>query len=233
VRWRGTSTDTAERPIKPGTLAEKLLEIKAGIVQYVRPENQAVHDRVIAELRKCGIESQVLAVGADAPAFELSDQNGKLVRSQDLLAKGKLIVNFYRGRWCPFCMTELEAWREALPQIEAAGASLVSISPQLQRHGAFTADQHKLRFPVLSDIGNKVARAFGIVYDVPEEQKSLYKAVFVNLENLNGMKYEEWSLPLPASYVIGQDGKVEYVFASADYMERAEPAEVLTAVSGS
>jgi peroxiredoxin len=231
VRWRGTSTDTALQPIKPGTLAEKLLEIKAGIAQYVRPENQAVNDRVIAELRKRGIGNQVLPVGADAPAFELADQHGSLVRSQELLAKGKLIINFYRGRWCPFCMTELEAWREALPQIEAAGASLVAISPQLQRHGAFTADQHKLRFPVLSDVGNQVARAFGIVYDVPEEQKALYKAVFVNLEHLNGMKYEEWSLPLPTTYVIGQDGRVDYAFASADYMDRAEPAEVLAAVS--
>jgi peroxiredoxin len=227
VRWRGTSTDTSLQPVKPGALSEKLLEIKAGIAQYVRPENQAINDRVIAELRKCGIEEQVLPVGAAAPQFQLPDQNGKSVHSQDLLDKGKLIVNFYRGRWCPFCMTELEAWREALPQIEAAGAALVAISPQLQRHGAFTAGQHKLRFPVLSDLENQVARQFGIVYDVPEEQKSLYKAVFVNLENLNGTKYEEWSLPLPATYVIGQDGKVEYAFASADYMERAEPAEVL------
>jgi peroxiredoxin len=231
VRWRGTSTDTALQPNKPGTLAEKLLEIKAGIAQYVRPENQAIHDRAIAELRKCGIEQQVLPAGAKVPEFELGDQNGKLVSSEDLLAKGKLIINFYRGRWDPFCMTELEAWREALPQVEAANASVVAISPQLPRHGAFTADQHKLRFPVLSDIGNKVAREFGIAYDVPEEQKSLYKAVFVNLENLNGMKYEEWSLPLPATYVIGQDGKIEYVFASADYMERAEPAEVLRALA--
>jgi peroxiredoxin len=231
VRWRGTSTDTALQPAKPATLAEKLLEIKAGIAQYVRPENQAVHDRAIAELRKCRIENKVLPSDAIAPAFELADQNGRLVSSGDLLAKGKLIINFYRGRWCPFCMTELEAWREALPQVEAAGASLIAVSPQLQRHGAFTADQHKLRFPVLSDVGNKVARQFGIVYDVPEEQRSLYKAVFVNLENLNGMKYEEWSLPLPATYVIRQDGKVEYVFASADHMERAEPAEVIKSLT--
>ena len=231
MRWRGTSTDTALQPIRPGTLAEKLLEIKAGIAQYVRPENQAVHDRVVAELRKCGIEEKALPIGANAPAFELADQNGNLVRSQDLLAKGKLVINFFRGRWCPFCMTELEAWREMLPQVETAGASLVAISPQLQRHGAFTADQHKLRFPVLSDVGNKVAEQFGIAYPVPEEQKSLYKAVFVNLENLNGMKYEDWALPLPATFVIGQDGKVEYVVASADYMERAEPADVLMALA--
>jgi peroxiredoxin len=231
VRWRGTSTDTALQPITPGSLAEKLLEIKAGIAQYVRPENQAVHDRAIAELRERGIEELVLPVGAAAPHFELSDQNGKLVRSQDLLAKGKLVINFYRGRWCPFCITELEAWREALAQVEAAGGSLVAISPQLQRHGAFTADQHKLRFPVLSDVENRVAQQFGIVYDMPEEQKSLYKAVFVNLENLNGTKYEEWSLPLPATYVIGQDSKVEYVFASADYMERAEPSEVIRSLA--
>jgi peroxiredoxin len=230
MRWRGTSTDTALQPAKPGTLAEKLLEIKAGIAQYVRPENQAVHDRAIAELRKRGVEVQVVKVGELAPGFELPDQNGNPVRSEDLLATGPLIINFYRGRWCPFCMTQLEAWRDALPQVEAAGASFVAISPQLPRHGAFTADQHKLRFPVLSDARNAVAQQFGLVYDVPEEQKSLFKAIFINLENLNGMRYEEWSLPIPATCVIATDGTVQYVFASADYMERAEPSAVLAEV---
>jgi peroxiredoxin len=129
-------------------------------------------------------------------------------------------------------VTELEAWRDALPDVEAAGASLVAISPQLLRHSAFTADQHKLHFPVLSDEGNRVARQFGLVYEVPDYQRDLFRTVFINLENLNGMKYADWSLPLPATYVIAQDGTVLYAFASADYTQRAEPSEVLGYVNG-
>jgi peroxiredoxin len=212
---------------KAGLLKDRLLEIKAGIAQYVRPENQAIHDRVVAELQSRGIEENALAVGEPAPEFQLPDQAGRMVASRDLLAKGKLVIDFYRGRWCPFCMTELEAWRDALPQVEAAGASLVAISPQLVRHGAFTADQHKLRSPVLSDEGNGVARQFGLVYEAPEYQRALFRSVFINLENLNGMKYEEWSLPMPATYVIARDGRIEYAFASADYTQRAEPADVI------
>src|SRR5262249_42342247 len=141
---------------------------------------------------------------------------------------GNLIVNFFRGRWCPFCMTELEAWRDMLPRIKEAGASIVAISPQLPRHNFFTADQHKLGFPVLSDANNEVAAQFGLKYSVPEDQKNLFRSVFVNLEHLNGMKYEEWSLPLPGTFVIGQEGAVLYSFASADYTVRAEPTELVS-----
>jgi peroxiredoxin len=227
MKWRGISADTAEQPAKAGLLRDRLLEIKSGVAQYVRPENQAINDRVIAELRDRSFENGILAVGSTAPEFALPDQRGALVSLRELLVKGKLIVNFYRGRWCPFCMTSLEAWRDALRQATSAGASIVAISPQLIRHSAFTADQHKLTFPVLSDEGNHVAGQFRVRYDVPEYQRQLFRSVFINLENLNGMKSDDWSLPMPATYVIGQDGRVEFAFASADYTRRAEPAEVI------
>jgi peroxiredoxin len=232
MKWRGISADSADQSLATGSLRERLLVIKAGIKQYVRLENQAINDRVIAELERSGIEQQILPLGARAPEFRLSDSSGAQVSSRELLTKGKLIIDFYRGRWCPFCVTELEAWRDALPDVEAAGASLVAISPQLLRHSAFTADQHKLHFPVLSDEGNRVARQFGLVYEVPDYQRDLFRTVFINLENLNGMKYADWSLPLPATYVIAQDGTVLYAFASADYTQRAEPSEVLGYVNG-
>ncbi|MBI2681702.1 MAG: AhpC/TSA family protein [Acidobacteriales bacterium] len=228
MKWRGLSTDSAEHQAPITSLRDKLLEIRAGIAEYVRPENQAINDRVVEELRAAGMASRILPVGAKAPEFILPDQNGKAVSSTDLLAKGPLVVDFFRGRWCPFCMTELEAWRDAAPITDAVGASVVAISPQQVRHNFFAADQHKLRFPVLCDQGNAVARAFGLAYDVPEYQKSLYKTVFVNLEHLNGMKYEEWSLPLPATYVIASDGTVLYAWASPDYKHRAEPSEALS-----
>jgi peroxiredoxin len=220
LKWRGLSTE--QDSARPGvSLAQRLMEIKAGIAQYVRPENQAINERAVAELESSGIVERTLPIGAKAPEFTLPDQHGKMVSSADLLAKGKLIINFYRGRWCPFCVTELETYRDMYEEIKAPGTQLVAISPQTVKHSAFTADQHKLRFPVLSDAGNKVTRQFGLVYRVPEYQENLFRSVFINLPLANGD--ESWELPLPATYVIDSDGTVSYAKAFADYTIRPEP----------
>lgn len=229
MKWRGISTDSAEQLDAPRLLRDKLIDIKAGIAEYVRPENQAVNERAVAAIRASGIEQRILSVGSLAPTFTLEDQNSKRISSADLLANGPLILNFFRGRWCPFCSTTLESWRDISPQIESAGASVVAISPQTVRHNYFLADQHKLRFPALSDPGLAVARKFGLVYPVPDEQRSLYRAVFINLPQVNGD--DSWELPLPATFVLGRDGKVLYAFASADYTLRAEPEEILKVIT--
>jgi peroxiredoxin len=219
MKWRGISTE--HDGARPGvSLAQRLMEINAGIAQYVRPESQAINDRAVAELEACGIVDRILPVGAKAPEFLLRDQNGKMISSSELLLQGRLIIDFYRGRWCPFCVTELEAYRDIYADIKSKGLQLVAISPQIVKHSAFTADQHKLRFPVLSDAGNKVARQFGLVYRVPEYQEQLFRSVFINLPLTNGD--DSWELPLPATYVIDRDGSVRYAQAFADYRQRAE-----------
>jgi peroxiredoxin len=228
MKWRGLSTEASDSARLGVSLADRLLEIKAGIAEYVRPDNQAINQRAIAEIAATGIAEQILAVGQPAPTFALTNHNGETVRSSELLIKGKLVISFFRGRWCPFCVTELEAWREVYPQLEAAGVGLVAVSPQTPKHNAFTADQHKLRFPLLSDPENAVARQFGLVYCVPEYQQKLYRSVFINLPLTNGD--QSWELPLPATYVIGQDGTVLFAEASANYMERPEIVKVLERV---
>jgi peroxiredoxin len=228
MRWRGRSTEASDAPRIGVPLAQRLLEIKAGIAEYVRPENQAINERAVAVIAASGLADNILPVGAAAPTFHLSNHNGQDVSLQALLASGPVIINFFRGRWDPFCVTELEAWREVYPQLGANGVGLVAISPQTQKHNAFTADQHKLRFAVLSDVGNAVARKFGLVYAVSAEQKKLYKSVFINLPLTNGD--ESWELPLPATYVIGVDGKILYAKAYADYTQRPEISEVLGAL---
>jgi len=228
VKWRGISTE--QDGARPGvSLAQRLMEIKAGVAQYVRPENQAINERAVAELEASGIVDRILPVGARAPEFTLPDQNGKIVSSADLLAKGKLVIDFYRGRWCPFCVTELETYRDMHEEIKASGTSLIAISPQTVKHSAFTADQHKLRFPVLSDTGNKLARQFGLVYSVPAYQEQLFRSVFINLPLTNGD--DTWELPLPATYVIDTDRTVLFAEAFSDYTRRPEPSEPLNIVN--
>ena len=142
-----------------------------------------------------------------------------------LLSKGRLVICFFRGRWCPFCVGQLEAMNLLVPQIEQAGACLVAISPQTVQQSFFMADQHKLRFPLLSDVGNQVARQFGLVYRVPDDQQAIYRRAFVNLPFANGD--QSWELPIPATFIVDSDGTILYASADEDYAQRPEPREIL------
>jgi peroxiredoxin len=119
----------------------------------------------------------------------------------------------------------VEAMNLIVPEIQQAGASLIVISPQTVQQSYFMRDQHKLRFPLLSDAGNTVARQFGLVYKVPDYQQALYKRVFVNLPHANGD--DSWELPIPATFILDRDGTVLYASANEDYTERPEPSEIL------
>jgi peroxiredoxin len=223
MKWR--SLEESSDVMDSRSLREILAERKQLIAQYVPKETQAIHERVVSELRQQGLANRALRVGANAPSFELRDHNGRLVSSSSLLEKGRLVICFFRGRWCPFCVGQLEAMNLILPQIEDAGASLIAISPQTVQQSFFMTDQHKLRFPLLSDPGNQVTRQFGVVYRVPEYQQEIYRRAFVNLPFVNGD--ESWELPIPATYTLDRDGTVLYASASGDYTERAEPADIL------
>jgi peroxiredoxin len=224
MKWRSLEESTPGIDTRP--LREIFAERKELIAKYVQPETQAVHSQIVTELKARHLAANILAVGAKAPAFELSDQDGKIVSSSDLLARGRLVLCFIRGRWCPFCVGQMEAMNLIVPEIEKAGASLVTISPQNVKQSYFMRDQHKLRFPLLSDAGNHVARQFGLTYRVPPPQEAVYRRAFVNLPFTNGD--ESWELPIPATYILDRDGTVLYASANEDYSERPEPAEILT-----
>src|ERR1700730_3966873 len=223
MKWRSLEESAPDTDLRP--LREIFAERKELIAKYVPPETEAVHARAVAALKEKCLAGNILAVGAEAPAFELKDLNGKLISSADLLSKGRLVICFFRGRWCPFCVGQLEAMNLILPQIEQAGASLLAISPQTIQQSFFMADQHKLRFPLLSDAGNEVARRCGVVYRVAEEQRAIYRRAFINLPFANGD--DSWELPIPATFIFNRDGTVLYAAASEDYTERPEPSDIL------
>ena len=213
----------------PVSLQDQLDEITANTRKLVQAERLAVGERAVEELFATGIEKRILPVGAMAPEFELRDSTGRLVRSCDLLAVGPLVVKFFRGRWCSYCVTELEAWRDLYGTLRERGALLVAISPETQRQSDFAVQQHGLSFPLLHDPGAKLAEQFGLVYTVPEYHQRYLKSILVNLPFLNGEA--SWRLPLPATYVIGQDGQVLFAEAYADFRVRPEPQEVLSALA--
>jgi peroxiredoxin len=223
MKWRSLEESDESTDARP--LREIFAERKELIVKYVPPETQAIHAQAVAELRGRHLAANILPVGAKSPALEFPDHDGKMVSSSDLLAKARLVLCFIRGRWCPFCVGQMEAMNLVLPQIEQAGAALVAISPQTVKQSFFMHDQHKLRFPLLSDVGSKIARQFGLTYRVPTLQEAVYRRAFVNLPFTNGD--DSWELPIPATYILDRDGTVVFASANEDYTERPEPSNIL------
>jgi len=231
MKWRSLEESGPETDLR--ALREIFAERKELIAKYVPAETQATHARAVSALKQQSLAANILPIGSRIPEFQLQDHDSKTISSSALLAKGRLVLCFIRGRWCPFCVGQMEAMNLVLPEIEQAGATLAAISPQIVQQSFFMRDQHKLRFPLLSDTGNKIAREFGLTYRAPDEQKAIYQRAFVNLPFVNGD--DSWELPIPATYIIDRDGTVLYASANEDYAERPEPAdivEVLAALSG-
>lgn len=208
-------------------LQDQLDEITANTRTLVQPERMEPAERAIGELFASGIEERILPVSAVAPEFALKDASGRVVRSADLLALGPLVVKFFRGRWCPYCSTELEVWRDLYGRLREAGALLVAISPQTSRQSDFMVVQHQLPFPMLCDPGCAAAAQFGLAYTIPEYLRDYYRSILVNIPFVNGE--DSWTLPLPATYVLARDGRVLFAQAHADFRVRPEPEEALKA----
>jgi peroxiredoxin len=223
MKWRSLEESALGTDTRP--LRDILEERKELIAKYVPPEAHAIHDRAVAELKQRRLADNILHIGEKAPEFELPDHKGKIVSPANLLAKGRLVISFIRGRWCPFCVGQMEAMNIALARMTRCGASLLAISPQTVKQSFFMQDQHKLCFPLLSDSGNKVARQFGLTHHVNDEQQAVYRRAFVNLPFANGD--ETWELPIPATYILEHDRTVLYASANEDYTERPEPDEIV------
>jgi peroxiredoxin len=220
-------------------LQDQLDEITQNTRNLVQPERMAVSERAVAELFASGIEEKILPVGAIAPEFTLPDASGRAVRSADLLALGPLVLKFFRGRWCAYCVTELEAWRDLYPTLRESGALLAAIGPQTARQSDFMAGQHGLPFPVLTDAGCVLAEQFGLAYTIPAYHRDYYRSILVNIPFVNGTEKKAgsekkegdqgWRLIIPATYVLSRDRRVLYARAYADFRVRPEPEEALAA----
>jgi peroxiredoxin len=187
------------------------------------PVVEVLH-RAIDELIASGAQDKALKARDAAPEFTLRDPDGKPVSSRALLAKGPLVVTFYRGVWCPFCNFDLAALEEARGGIEARGANLVAISQQTQANSRNSRRQNGLGFPILGDKGGDVGARFGVRWTLPEYLREVHKALGADLPQFNGE--ESWTLPMPARYVIGQDGVIAYAEVNADYTHRPEPSAI-------
>ena len=209
-------------------LEQQLDAFKAEFARSAPADRHAFYETKIEELRASFAMERAIGVDALAPDFTLPDAQGKPVAMSELLRLGPVVVTFYRGGWCPYCNIQLRAYQAALPEITALGARLAAISPQLPDGSLATATKNELTFDVLSDVGNEVARSFGLVYALPEELRVPLRSNNKALPGINGD--ESWELPIPASYVIGRDRRVALAFLDVDYRNRLDPAAILAAL---
>jgi peroxiredoxin len=180
-------------------------------------------DRSAESLR--GLTLRPPAVGATAPDFELPDATGRGTRLTTVLGHGAVVLVFYRGAWCPYCNLQLRAFHLRAGDIMAAGATLVAISPQSPDKTADFARQEDFAFTVLSDVGNHVARRYGLAYSVDDDSIALFKAGGLDLTTYNGDG--RWQLPAAATFVVDREARIIFESVSADYRWRVGPDEVL------
>lgn len=210
------------------SLSSQLKDYQQGFLQKASEETVTVMQKATTDLELSGIIDKSLKVGDLAPDFALPNAVGETVKLSGLLSSGPVIINFYRGEWCPYCNIELHAFQQYLPEFQAANAQLVAISPSMPTKALTIQEKQNLEYPVLSDVGNKVARTYGLVFTLDATLRPLYKGFGIDIPEHNGD--ESYELPVPATYVIDSSGAIRYAYANADYTKRAEPADVLKAI---
>jgi peroxiredoxin len=208
------------------TLEQELAAFRAEFARTAPASRAALYEAKIEELRSEFASNSAIGVNDIAPDIALPNPAGKSIVLKDLLQSGPVVLTFYRGDWCPYCNIQLRAYQGALPQITGLGGRLVAISPQLPDNSLDTASKNALTFDVLSDVGNKVSRSYGLVYSLPEEIRSALRSNTKALPPITGD--ESWELPVPATYVVARDQRVALAYIEVDYRKRPEPEALLT-----
>jgi peroxiredoxin len=167
-----------------------------------------------------------LFINSKAPDFKAKDQNGKEVHLKDLLKKGKVVLIFYRGQWCPYCNKYLKKLEDSLQLITGKGATLVAVSPELPENISKTIEKTNAGYPILYDEGLKIMKAYDVEFEVPENILTRYRNSGIKIDENNGTKNGNF-LPIPATYIIDKEANITYRFFQSDYKKRPSVKEIL------
>ncbi|GAA4277415.1 peroxiredoxin-like family protein [Aquimarina mytili] len=203
-------------------------DLKARAAQSATKYPEATHKIMndgIQAVRNAKLVANALKTGDYIPEITLPNAANKNISVQELLLDKKVVLSFYRGGWCPYCNLELKALQEALPQFEKLGATLVAISPETPDNSLTTSEKNNLSFEVLSDIDNTIAKTFNLAFTLPDDLIHIYHGFGIDLEISNGNINQQ--LPIAATYIIDQNGRIIYDFIVEDYKERADPQEII------
>lgn len=210
------------------TLTEELKAFADNSAKRHPGAAQEIMRNAIQELEATDILENATKTEDQFPDFTLPNAKGEQIALNDLLKEGKVVLTFYRGGWCPYCNIALKALQSKLPEIKVKGATLVAITPETPDNTLSTQDKNELDFHVLTSENNELARSLGLVYQLPESLVTLYRKFGIDLIESQGNEASE--LPVAATYVIEQNGKVSYHFLAEDYKLRADPLDIIAAL---
>jgi len=186
-------------------------------------------DDVIQQAKAFQQGNNALSIGQVAPDFELPNPQGKSISLNTLLAKGPVVVTFYRGSWCPYCNLQLRALQARLADIKELGAELVAISPQVPDDSLTEDEINNMDFIVLSDQDAKVASEYGVAWEVPSFLLDHMRVDRqLDLESINNGNAN--ILPIPATFIVDKHAKVIWRFVDVDYRTRSEPEDIIQAL---
>ncbi len=208
-------------------LQDLLDQKKAAFNEKATEDKKRIYAEGIQSIIDNGIIQSSKNIGDRAPSFELKNAIGENISLESYLKKGPVILTWYRGGWCPYCNITLHRLQEELPNFKNMGANLIALTPEIPDSSLTTKEKNQLEFEILSDVGNKIAQDYGVVFKLTPEVASSYQNGF-NLHAYNGDESDE--LPLAATYVIDQNGIIQFAFLDADYRNRAEPRDILKAL---
>ncbi len=207
------------------SLKNDIESLKANFLPKVPDQIKGSMQKAENALRESQLARGALATGNEAVDFTLLNVKGEMISSEALRRDGPIVLSFYRGGWCPYCNLELKALQGVIDEIRALGASLIAISPQVPDASLSTAEKNELDFEVLSDVNSEVADQYRLTFSLDEELRPIYKNWGADVAAVNDDPH--WKLPLPATYVIDQDGKIIHSFVDEDYTLRLDPEEIL------
>ncbi len=205
-------------------LNDKLQLIQKEMAQNIPVDILNAFGQSLHELIEQNLEDRALKVGDIAPDFTLPDAEGLPVSLYDTLQHNAVIISFFRGNWCPFCMAELTHYQEAINNNLVDSATVIAISPQSIHFNHDLKVQNNLEFRILSDKGNEIADKYGLVFTLQENIREIYKNMGADLELFNSDK--TYKLPIPATYLIDKNKKIVFSSVSTNYMERADVCDI-------
>ncbi|OUS29026.1 alkyl hydroperoxide reductase [Gammaproteobacteria bacterium 45_16_T64] len=206
-------------------LTETIADLRVEFERAADSKTLEIMSTATADLAATGVVNHSVKTGDKAPTFQLKSHIEDVISLTDLLSKGKVVLSFYRGGWCPYCNLELSSLQQVKAEIEATGATLVAISPETPDFASLTHEKNELGYDILFDEGNSIAKAYGLEFELDERLRPVYKNFGLDIPAHNGE--DTFKLPIPATYVINQNGTIDYHFVDADYIKRLEPKEVL------
>ncbi|WP_265533309.1 peroxiredoxin-like family protein [Pseudomonas saponiphila] len=210
------------------SLKEKLQGAKQQMAEQLPGEILQKFGASLQSLVDSGLAAKALKAQDKAPLAVLKDADGQDVDLRQLLDKGPLVLVFYRGLWCPFCNLALSAYQQMVGDLAASGATLVAVSPQTPQSSAKTREALGIRYLLLSDPENRLAKQYGIVFKLEDELDAVYRSLGADLKVFNAS--HALTLPMASAFVIGQDGVIRHAFVNVDYSERVEPQTLIEAV---